>query len=75
MSVSKLLSVAQVSARLRCGRSTVRKLIAQGALRASRITSRAIRIAEVDLQAYLDDHANVPASRAVPSNTSSEGAR
>jgi excisionase family DNA binding protein len=59
MSVPKLLSVAQVSAKLQCARSTVRKLIADGNLRASRIGSRTIRISETDFQAYLDGHANV----------------
>jgi excisionase family DNA binding protein len=57
MSVPKLLSVAQVSAKLQCARSTVRKLIANGNLRASRIGSRAIRISET-VQLYLDGHAN-----------------
>jgi excisionase family DNA binding protein len=61
MPVSKLLSVAQVSAKLQCARSTVRKLVADGELRASRISSRTIRISEVDLQAYLDDCANMSA--------------
>jgi excisionase family DNA binding protein len=64
MAVSRLLSVAQVSAKLQCARSTVRKLIAAGELRASRITSRAIRISAVDLQAYLDARANVSAPAA-----------
>jgi excisionase family DNA binding protein len=58
MPVPKLLSVAQVSAKLQCARSTVRKLIADGELRASRISSRTIRISETDLQAYLDGRAN-----------------
>jgi excisionase family DNA binding protein len=58
MPVSKLLSVAQVGAKLQCARSTVRKLIAEGELRASRISSRTIRIAATDLQAYLDRRAN-----------------
>jgi|HubBroStandDraft_6_1064221.scaffolds.fasta_scaffold58817_4 excisionase family DNA binding protein len=53
MPVSKLLSVAQVSAKLQCARSTVRKLVADGELRASRISSRTIRISEADIQAYL----------------------
>jgi excisionase family DNA binding protein len=61
MPVSKLLSVAQVSAKIQCARSTVRKLIADGELRASRIGSRTIRISEVDLRVYLDDRANVSA--------------
>jgi excisionase family DNA binding protein len=61
MPTSKLLSVAQVSAKLQCARSTVRKLVADGELRASRIRSRTIRVAETDLQAYLDDCANVSA--------------
>ena len=61
MPVSKLLSVAQVSAKLQCARSTVRKLVADGELRASRISSRTIRISEVDLRAYLDGRANVSA--------------
>ena len=59
MTVSKLLSVGHVSARLQCARSTVRKLIADGELRASRISSRTIRISEGDLQAYVDARANV----------------
>lgn len=61
MPVSKLLSVAQVSAKLQCARSTIRKLVADGELRASRISNRRIRISESDLQTYLDGHANVPA--------------
>lgn len=59
MPVSKLLSVAQVSAKLQCARSTVRKLVAEGKLRASRIGNRTIRIAAADLQTYLDGRANV----------------
>lgn len=62
MPVSKLLSVAQVSARLQCACSTIRKLIADGELRASRISSRTIRISETDLQAYLDCRSNVSAT-------------
>ena len=64
MAVSKLLSVAQVSAKLQCARSTVRKLIADGELRASRISSRTIRISAADLQAYLDGRANISAPAA-----------
>jgi excisionase family DNA binding protein len=60
MPVSRLLSVAQVSAKLQCARSTVRRLVADGELRASRISRRTIRISEADLQAYLDGRANVP---------------
>jgi excisionase family DNA binding protein len=59
MRVPKLLSVAQVSARLQCACSTVRKLVADGELRGSRISSRTIRISEADLQAYLDGRANI----------------
>jgi excisionase family DNA binding protein len=59
MPISKLLSVAQVSSKLQCARSTVRKLIADGELRASRISSRTIRISEADLQAYLDGRVKV----------------
>ena len=62
MSVQKLFSVAQVSAKLHCARSTVRKLIAEGELRASRIRSRTIRISETDLLVYLDGRTNVSAS-------------
>jgi excisionase family DNA binding protein len=61
MPITKLLSVAQVSARLQCARSTVRKLVADGELRASRISSRTIRISVADLQAYLDGRANMSA--------------
>lgn len=59
MPISKLLSIAQVSGKLQCAGSTVRKLIANGELGASRIGFRTIRIAEVDLQAYLNSRANV----------------
>ncbi len=59
MPVPKLLSVAQVSTKLRCAESTIRKLVAGGNLRASRIGSRCIRISEDDLRAYLDFQANV----------------
>jgi excisionase family DNA binding protein len=58
MPVSKLLSVAQVSTRLQCASSTVRKLIADGELRASRIGNRTIRISETDLHTYLNGRAN-----------------
>jgi len=64
MPFSKLLSVAQVSAKLQCARSTVRKLVADGELRASRISSRTIRISEADIQAYLDGRANMSAPAA-----------
>ena len=73
MTVSKLLSVGQVSARLQCARSTVRKLIGDGELRASRISSRTIRISEADLQAYVDARANV--SPAVRNNKLNGAAR
>ncbi len=70
MPVSKLLSVAQVGAKIQCAPSTVRKLIADGELRASRISSRTIRIAAADLQAYLDRRANtsVPAGASAGTN-------
>jgi len=74
MPVSKLLSVAQVSAKLQCARSTVRKLVADGDLRASRISTRTIRISEADLQAYLDGRANVSAP-AAPSTKTNGAAR
>ena len=64
MAVSKLLSVTQVSSKLQCARSTVRKLIADGELRAFRISNRTIRISEADLQAYLGGRANVAGRRA-----------
>jgi excisionase family DNA binding protein len=54
----------RVSAKLQCARSTVRKLIADGELRASRISSRTIRASEADLQGYLDGRANMSASAA-----------
>ena len=74
MPISKLLSVAQVSAKLQCARSTVRKLIADGELRASRISSRTIRISEADLQVYIDGRANMsPAT--VTSAKAAEAAR
>ncbi|MBZ5596038.1 MAG: helix-turn-helix domain-containing protein [Acidobacteriia bacterium] len=59
MPVSRLLSVAQVSAKLQCAHSTVRRMVADGELRASRISRRTIRISEADLRAYLDGRANV----------------
>ena len=74
MPVSKLLSVAQVSAKLQCARSTVRKLVADGELRASRISSRTIRISEADIQAYLDSRANRSAP-AAPSARANGAAR
>jgi excisionase family DNA binding protein len=61
MPVSKLLSVTQVSAKLNCAQSTIRRLVAGGELRASRISSRTIRISEADLHAYLESRASVPA--------------
>lgn len=74
MPISKLLSVAQVSAKLQCARSTVRKLIADGELRASRISRRTIRISEADLQVYLDGRANM-SSPTVASATTREAAQ
>jgi excisionase family DNA binding protein len=58
MGIPRQLSVMQVSAKLQCANSTVRKLIAKGALRATRIGERAIRISERNLQTYLDARAN-----------------
>ncbi|MBL8227241.1 MAG: helix-turn-helix domain-containing protein [Bryobacterales bacterium] len=72
MAVPKLLSVAQVSAKLQCARSTVRKLIAAGELRASRVSRRTIRVSELDLQAYLDGRANITAS--APASATRNGA-
>jgi excisionase family DNA binding protein len=60
MPLSKLLSVAQLSAKLQCARSTVRKLVVNGELHASRISHRTIRVSESDLQAYLDSRATYP---------------
>jgi excisionase family DNA binding protein len=74
MTVLRLLSVAQVSAKLQCARSTVRKLVADGELRASRISSRTIRISVADLQAYLDCRANISAP-ATPSAKTNEVAQ
>jgi excisionase family DNA binding protein len=70
MPVSRLLSVAQVSAKLQCARSTVRRLVADGELRASRISRRTIRISEADLRAYLDGRANmsVPTAASAKAN-------
>jgi len=62
MPVSKLLSVTQVSVKLQCAKSTVRRLVADGLLRAFRIGRRSIRISEGDLQAYLEVGANMPTS-------------
>lgn len=72
MPISKLLSVAQVSAKLQCAQSTVRKLVADGVLRASRISARTIRISEADIQAYVDSRANMSAATA-PSAKFTEG--
>ena len=69
MPVTKLLSVAQVGAKLQCAPSTVRKLIADGELRASRISRRTIRIAAADLQAYLDRRANTSVSAGASAET------
>lgn len=69
MPVTKLLSVAQVGAKLQCAPSTVRKLIADGELRASRISSRTIRIAAADLQAYLDRRANTSVAAGASAET------
>lgn len=60
MAVRRQLSVAQVSKRLQCSQATIRKLIADGALRASRVTSRTIRVSDVDLEHYLDSRSNLP---------------
>jgi excisionase family DNA binding protein len=49
-----LLTVAEAAARLRIGRSTMYKLIAQGKVPSIRIGSRLIRIREEDLVRTLD---------------------
>ena len=72
MAVSSQLSVLQVSTKLQCSPSIVRKLIADGALRASRVTPRTIRISDADLQAYLDSRSNFVASG--PGGHPAEGA-
>lgn len=75
MAVTRQLSVSQVSAKLQCSPSTVRKLVADGALRASRVTPRTIRISDTDLQAYLDSRSNLPNGRGgASSRQSMEGA-
>jgi excisionase family DNA binding protein len=74
MSLPKQLSVAQVSSKLQCAGSTVRKLIADGSLRASRITNRTIRISEIDLKAYLDSRANVVSRTGTATTRSDEDA-
>jgi excisionase family DNA binding protein len=74
MAVTRQLSVLQVSAKLQCSPSTVRKLIADGALRASRVTPRTIRISDTDLQAYLDSRSNVPPGTGASGLQSMEGA-
>jgi excisionase family DNA binding protein len=62
MSVPRLLSVAQVAKALQCRASMVRRLVTNNLLRATRIGARSIRIAEPDLQTYLDQRANIPAA-------------
>jgi excisionase family DNA binding protein len=54
-------SIAQVSTKRQRARSTLRKLVADGQRRASRISRRTIRISDADLQAYLDGRANASA--------------
>jgi excisionase family DNA binding protein len=68
MPVSRLLSVAQVSVKLQCARSTVRRLVSDGELRAVSISRRTIRISEADLQAYVDGRANVSVPTAASAN-------
>jgi excisionase family DNA binding protein len=72
MAVLKQLSIAQASAKLQCAPSTLRKLVASGALRASRIGSRTIRISEADLLAYLDSRANVSVPVRVSAQTNGD---
>ncbi len=49
-----LLTIAEVAARMAISKSAVYRRIAAGELRAIRITTRAIRVLEADLQAYLN---------------------
>jgi excisionase family DNA binding protein len=49
-----LMTVAEAAARIRVGRSTMYRLIAQGAVPSIRISSRLIRIREEDLARALD---------------------
>ena len=49
-----LLTIAEVAARMGISKPAVYRRIAGGELRAIRITSRAMRVLEADLQAYLD---------------------
>ena len=49
-----LLTIAEVAARMGISKSAVYRRIAGGELRAIRITARAVRVVEADLQAYLN---------------------
>lgn len=49
----KTLTVKEVAKELRINEQTVRNLIAEGKLKAFYASPRAIRIAEEDLQAYI----------------------
>lgn len=49
-----LLTIAEVAARMGISKSAVYRRIAGGGLRAIRVTDRAMRVFESDLQAYID---------------------
>lgn len=61
----RLLTVQEVAERLQLHPRTVRRAIAGGGLRAFEVAGGAWRVAEDDLQAWLEARANKP--RAVPS--------
>jgi excisionase family DNA binding protein len=54
-----ILTVPQVAERIQCSRRTVQYEIAQGRLRAYRISKKLTRIHRRDLDAYLEKHATL----------------
>jgi excisionase family DNA binding protein len=55
---SELFTVAQAAKYLQLSVKTVRGLISDGRLRASRVSNRSWRIKKTDIEAYLNVHTN-----------------
>lgn len=56
--ITDILTVSQVAKYLQISDKTVRRLIADGKLTASKVGGRSWRIKKTDIEKYLDKHTN-----------------
>jgi len=56
--INDILTVSQVAQYLQVSDKTVRRLIANGKLTASKVGGRSWRVKKTDVEKYLDEHTN-----------------